>query len=128
VTGFRAFLQSPTSLRDSLEPLVAAFNAARDRPRVLAILSPDGDSQRAQEALRSHGSEPATELIVVWAAPAAGALASSRSIAPVRARQFWDPSRRAIEAFREEPDAYLFFDRDARWSAQPPKPARVVRR
>ena len=120
-------------LRESLEPLTAAFNAARGRPRLLAILSPTSDAQPLQ-LLLGDGSVAAAELFVVWSPLSAGddeaaaRTAAERLSRTQRARHFWDPSRRVRQAFREEENACLFFDGDAQWSAPAPKPERVVRR
>ena len=136
MTGFRAFLKQspPTSLRESLEPLTAAFNAARGRPRLLAILSPTGDAKPLQQLLPRDSSAVAPEIFVVWSPlsasddEAAARAAAERLAQAQGVRQFWDPSRRVRQAFREDESVCLFFGGDAQWTAQAPKPERVVRR
>jgi copper chaperone CopZ len=135
VTGFRAFVKPatpPEALPESLEPLTAAFNAARGRARLIAILSPSSDAQPLQRLL-ADGSAPAAALFVVWSPlsavddEAAARESAERVSRTQRVRQFWDPSRRVREAFREDGNACLFFGGDAHWSAPAPKPERAVR-
>ena len=137
MTGFRAFLKPappPEALHASLEPLLAAFNASRGRARLIAILSPKSDAQPLQQILLGDGPSRSAELFVVWSplAPgddeAAARVSAERLSHTQRVRQFWDPSRRVRQAFREDENACLFFGGDAEWSAQTPKPERVVRR
>jgi hypothetical protein len=135
VTGFRAFLKEspPTSLGESLEPLTAAFNVTRG-PRLLAILSPTGDAKPLQQLLPRDSPAVTPEIFVVWSPLSAGddeaaARAAAERLAQAHGvRQFWDPSRRVRQAFREDENVCLFFGGDAQWTAQTPKPERVVRR
>ena len=100
---------------------------------MVAILSPKSDAQPLQQLLLGDGSTPA-ELFVVWSPlsadddEAAARAAAERLSRMQRVRQFWDPSRRVRQAFREDENACLFFGGDAHWSAQAPMPERVVRR
>jgi hypothetical protein len=106
---------TPQSLAAGLEPLVADFNAAKDRPRFVTILSPTC-------SLCLHGADaikaavlpttPGVEVFVVWSAmlgaddsPAASA--SARILAAPNVHQYWDPVRGAGSAFRSQvfPDA-----------------------
>jgi copper chaperone CopZ len=172
LTGFRAWVKSANAAElrvlDSLAPLLADFNAARGKPRFLAILSPScGEcahgAQAVREALLREGAPPALEVFVVWSPMLAGddeaAARAAATLFDARVLQYYDPARRAGTAFRSqvfpeavaqmrrslppghflaqrfatrdpaqpEWDIYLFFGRDAEWTAEAPRPARFVR-
>jgi copper chaperone CopZ len=142
VTGFRAYLKhAPRPLRgpepppatslpalsESLDPLVADFNAARGRPRFLAILSPTCSlclhgAKSLRDALLHDSSAPALDVFVVWAPMLRGddeaaARSSSALLKHERVRQYWDPARGAGTAYR----AKVFPDAVAKMRASLPK-------
>lgn len=103
------------SLAEGLSPLASDFDAAKARPRFLAILSPTCSAcvhgaEAVKEAVLPLGE--GVEVFVVWTPmlDGDGAEAASRSSAILRAprvRQYWDPTRRVGTAFRNDvfPDA-----------------------
>lgn len=96
-------------------PLASAFNAARTKPRFLAILSPTCPAcVHGAEAVKAAALpvSDAIDVFVVWAPmldgdDAAAASARSRMLAGPRVRQYWDPARRVGSSFRKDvfPDA-----------------------
>src|SRR5262245_37382637 len=104
-----------TSLAHDLSPLAKAFNAAKDRPRFLALLSPTCSACiHGAEAIKVSvlPVKDKVEVFVVWTPmldsdEAAEASASSAILAAPGVRQFWDPERRAGAALRKDafPDA-----------------------
>lgn len=92
--------QPPLVRLSSIEPIRQAFNAATDRTRVVALLSPTcgtciAGATELGRRLATRSTVPVTTL-VVWmpviltdiAAPTSARLAL---IADARAQQFWDP-------------------------------------
>jgi copper chaperone CopZ len=103
------------SLAQGLAPLATAFNAAKARPRFLAILSPTCSAcvhgaEGVKAAVLPAGS--AVDVFIVWAPMlgtdgAAPASTSSATLAAPQVRQYWDPSRRVGASLRKDifPDA-----------------------
>ncbi len=103
------------SLAKDPAPLVSAFNAARGRPRFLAILSPTCSAcvhgaEAIKEAVLPAGDS--IGVFVVWAPMREGdgggaASSSSKVVAAPHVRQYWDPERSVGTAFRKDvfPDA-----------------------
>ena len=98
------------SLAHGVSPLVSAFNAAKTRPRFLAILSPTCPAcVHGAEAVKAAvlPASDAIDVFVVWAPmlegdDAAAASASSRMLAEPGVLQYWDPARRVGSAFRND--------------------------
>ena len=129
------------SLSDSLDPLHEWFNAQREKPRFIAILSPTcgacvAGAVAVNEAVVKAYVEAEIAVGVVWIgiAPADGADAASRAATifdDPRVTQFHDPRRLVGEAFakgllKSPPawDIYLFYDEGSKWTEpQPPRPA-----
>ena len=103
------------SLADDVSRLASDFNAAKTRPRFLAILSPTCSAcVHGAEAIKAAilPAGAAIDVFVVWAPMLAGdggiaATASSAVLAAPHVRQYWDPSRRVGTSFRKDvfPDA-----------------------
>ncbi len=100
------------SLDDSLDGLISEFNAARDKPRIVALLSPTcGGCLHAaraleQEALRAFPEADFT-LFVVWEPMLASddrnaARESAAILNDPRAVQFWDEDRRSGLAYSRD--------------------------
>jgi copper chaperone CopZ len=97
---------------DSLAPLLADFNAARGRPRFVAILSPTcglclHGADAVRTALLEDDAARALELFVVWAPmlagdDEAGARAAAARVRNARVRQYYDPGKRVGAAFRQD--------------------------
>lgn len=87
------------SLSPGATPLRSAFNAAKHRPRFLAILSPTCSAcVHGAEAIKAAvlPTVDAVEVFVVWAPmlegdDGAAAASSSRIVAGPLVRQYWDP-------------------------------------
>jgi hypothetical protein len=94
-------------------PLAEDFNAAKARPRFLAVLSPTcGACVHGAEAVKAAILPAgAPEVFVVWApmlgADDAAASASSAMLGAPHVHQYWDPTRRVGAALRRDvfPDA-----------------------
>jgi copper chaperone CopZ len=103
------------SLAQSSSQLVSDFNAAKAKPRFLAILSPTcGACVHGAEAIKTAvlPAADSVDVFVVWAPMLEGdgsgtASASAVKMAAPHVRQYWDPERRAGTAFRKDvfPDA-----------------------
>ena len=103
------------SLANDISRLASDFNAAKARPRFLAILSPTCSAcVHGAEAIKAAilPAGDAIDPFVVWAPMLAGdggaaATASSAVLAAPHVRQYWDPSRRVGASFRKDvfPDA-----------------------
>jgi len=103
------------SLADEVSRLASDFNAAKARPRFLAILSPTCSAcvhgaEAIKAAILPAGN--AIDVFIVWAPMLEGdggaaATASSVLLAAPHVRQYWDPSRRVGASFRKDvfPDA-----------------------
>lgn len=98
------------SLADGITPLSADFDAAKGRPRFLAVLSPTCSAcvhgaEAIAEAILPAGE--VLDVFVVWAPmlegdDGAAASASSAILRGPEVRQYWDPERRAGTAFRRD--------------------------
>ena len=123
-------------LVDSLAPLVAEFNAHRDLPRVVSLLSPSclQGLWALEEGLLSRSSDEDFHLTVIWTGLFEGdsgermAQAMAR-LADPRVRFFHDRERRAGRAFARSflpvaaaCDLYLFYPTGAEWRGLPPRP------
>ena len=103
------------SLSDGVSRLASDFNAAKARPRFVAILSPTCSAcVHGAEAIKAAILPARDELdvFIVWAPmlEGDGAASASTSAAALRAPgvwQYWDPSRRVGASFRKDvfPDA-----------------------
>ena len=103
------------SLAEGVSRLATDFNAAKTRPRFLAILSPTCSAcVHGAEAIKAAilPAGDAIDVFVVWAPMlegdgAAAASASSAILAAPYVRQYWDPGRRVGASFRKDvfPDA-----------------------
>jgi len=103
------------SLAAGSSQLVADFNAAKARPRFLAILSPTCSAcVHGAEAIKAAVLPlgRTVDVFVVWAPMLEGdgsgpASASSAIVAAPHVRQYWDPDRRVGTALRKDvfPDA-----------------------
>jgi copper chaperone CopZ len=103
------------SLAHGLAPLATAFNAAKARPRFLAILSPTcGACVHGAEAVKATvlPAGSAVDVFIVWAPMlgtdgAAEASRSSATLVAPQVRQYWDPSRQVGASLRKDifPDA-----------------------
>lgn len=103
------------SLAAGSSTLVLDFNAAKARPRFLAILSPTCSAcvhgaEAIKAAVLAVGNT--VEVFVVWAPMLKGdgsgpASASSAIVAAPHVRQYWDPARRVGTSLRKDvfPDA-----------------------
>lgn len=103
------------SLAKDRAPLVSAFNAAKGRPRFLAILSPTcpacvHGAEAIKEAVLPAGDT--IDVFVVWAPMLEGdggsaASSSSKVVAAPHVSQYWDPERSVGTALRNDvfPDA-----------------------
>lgn len=134
-------VQEPmTSLDGSLAALRDDFNAHKDRPRVISLLSPTcGACEYGVEALRDSvlRAFPDADLHVeiVWLdmlpndRPST-ALEAARRLDDPRVRHFHDPSKVAGRAFARGLlpvgvawDVYLFYPAGAEWTEDPPRPS-----
>ena len=129
------------SLGDSLDPLNEWFNAQREKPRLITILSPTcgacvAGAVAVNEALLKAFAEADIAVSVVWIgiSPSDDANAASRAATifdDPRVTQFHDPRRLAGETFakgllKSPPawDIYLFYARGSTWIDRgPPTPA-----
>ena len=103
------------SLAAGSAPLVSDFNAAKARPRFLAILSPTCSAcVHGADAIKAAvlPAGDALDVFVVWAPMLEGdgsgpASASSAIVAAPHVRQYWDPTRRVGTSLRSDvfPDA-----------------------
>ena len=103
--------------------LVSEFNAAKTRPRFLAILSPTcGACVHGAEAIKAAilPVVDTVDVFVVWAPMLEGdgsgpASASSAIVAAPQVRQYWDPARRVGTSLRKDvfPDAVERMKRSA---------------
>ncbi len=128
-------------LDDSLGPLIERFNADRDRPRVVAIVSATcGACVRGaiavNESVVNAYPSARVSIFIVWIdILAADDYAAAQRMAGIfddpRVRQFHDPNRLVGDAFAEglldEPpawDMYLLYaaSEQQRWVDYPPKP------
>lgn len=98
------------SLAADVSPLVSTFNAAKSRPRFLAILSPTcGACVHGADAIKAAVLPlgPSVDVFIVWA-PMLGSdgASAASSMSPVLAapqvRQYWDPQRRVGAALRND--------------------------
>ena len=128
------------SLGDSPEPLSEWFNAHREKPRFLTILSPTcgacvAGAVAVNEALVKAFAEADIAIGVVWIgiSPSDDADAANRAATifdDPRVAQFYDPRQLVGQAFakgllKSPPawDIYLFYARGSTWSDRdPPKP------
>lgn len=138
LTGSLRAEETVVSLEHSVEPLRQAFNAASDRPRLVALLSPT--SRAGVEGARALaemvvGSGADLTVMVVWVDVLHGDNASEaeRSAAAFgpRVRQYHDPKGRAAWPFglatlgRERAgvwNTYVFYRPGSTWQGDPPAP------
>ena len=129
------------SLGDSLDPLNEWFNAQREKPRFITILSPTcgacvAGAVAVNEAVLKAFAEAEIAIGVVWIgiSPSDGADAASRAATifdDPRVAQFHDPRQLVGQAFAKgllkvPPawDIYLFYARGSTWiDRDPPSPA-----
>lgn len=128
-----------TTLEGSLASLREDFNAHKDRPRVVSLLSPTcGTCRFGVDALRDAVLDafPDADLHVqiVWLDMLPGDRASTAREAALRlgdsrVRHFHDPGRAAGRAFARGLlpvgvawDVYLFYPAGAEWLEEPPRP------
>lgn len=127
-------------LRDSLEPLIEAFNSRRESPRLLVILSPICPVCFAgSEAIRSEILQPGLEIeiLLVWmeAVPYDIVRNPARRIVlfsdEPRVQQFYDAGHLAGDTLarklgwpedRPAWDVYLFFEPGQTWQDDLPEP------
>ena len=132
------------SLDDSLDPLNEWFNAQREKPRLITILSPTcgacvAGAVAVNEALVKSFAEAEIAISVVWIgiSPSDGADAASRAATifdDPRVSQFHDPRKLVGQAFakgllKSPPawDIYLFYTPGSTWSDRdPPKPTQWI--
>lgn len=137
--GARLGPAAVTTLDTSLSTLRADFNAHKDQPRVVSLLSPTcGTCRYGVGALRSAVLEafPDADLHVqiVWLdmlpndRPSTACEAAQRLDDP-RVRHFHDPSKAAGRAFARGLlpvgvawDVYLFYPAGVEWLEEPPRP------
>ena len=113
------------SLAADVSPLVSSFNAAKSRPRFLAILSPTcGACVHGAEAIKAAVLPlgQSVDVFIVWAPMlgsdgAAAASSISSVLAAPQVRQYWDPQRRVGAALRSD----IFPDAAARMKRSVPK-------
>ena len=129
------------SLDSSLEPLIERFNADRDKPRVVAIVSATcgacvAGAIAVNEAVVAAYPVADVSIFVVWIdILRSDDYAAAQRVAGIfndpRVRQFHDPNRRAGEVFAigllEQPpawDMYLLYAATPRqlWVDHPPRP------
>lgn len=128
------------SLGDSLDPLNEWFNAHREKPRFITILSPTcgacvAGAVAVNEALLKGFADADIAISVVWIgiSPSDGADAASRAATifdDPRVAQFHDPRQLVGQAFakgllKSPPawDIYLFYAQGSTWTDRdPPRP------
>jgi len=128
------------SLADSLIPLIDRFNAEREKPRFVAILSSTcgaciAGGVSVKEALLEAFGNTDIGISIIWIdiLPSDNEASASRASAifdDPRVAQFHDPRRLAGQAFaagllNRPPawDIYLFYEPGSTWTDGPPKPA-----
>ena len=131
-----------TSLDNSLEPLIERFNADRDKPRVVAIVSATcgacvaGAIAVNESVVRAYPSADVSIFIVWIDILPSDDYAAAQRVAGIfndpRVRQFHDPNRLVGDSFAkgllEQPpawDMYLLYAATPQqlWVDHPPKPA-----
>ncbi|MFT4540135.1 MAG: hypothetical protein ACI835_002584 [Planctomycetota bacterium] len=131
--------QQMNLLETSLRPLRDGFNAASDRARVIALVSPTCQTcafgaQAIREVILDTYPDARLRVFVVWINVSRednrdGALTSAACIDDPRVRHYHDPGQRAGRAFAEGLlptgfawDTYLFYSPGAVWDDLPPRP------
>ena len=131
----------PISLRDTLEPLIDHFNKGKGKPRFVALLSSTCPAcvfgaKAVRESVLNAYPEAGIQVSIVWIDMLPGdnekaATKSSAIFNDPRVKQFYDPGRKSGYAIAKDLlyknagpawDIYLYYDRDAQWTDQPPKP------
>ena len=130
----------PIPLAETLSPLIERFNAHRDRPRFVALVSPTcgacvAGAVAVRETLLGDSGDADLDLMIVWIdiLPGDDAAAAARAAAifdDPRVAQFHDPGRLTGQAFArgllDRPpawDIYLFYAAGDSWTDGPPRPA-----
>ncbi len=135
-----AVSQDVISLTDSPDALQDWFNAARNRPRFVAILSSTcaacvAGAVTVKETMLGVPADEGIDVSIVWVDilpgdDAASALRASALFGDTSVAQFYDPGGRvgqmiADRLLKHPPawDVYLFFDADSAWLDAPPEPS-----
>ncbi len=130
----------PIPLAETLSPLIERFNAHRDQPRFVALVSPTcgaciAGAVAVRETLGRVWGDGDLDLMIVWidilpSDDAAAAARASSIFDDPRVAQFHDPRQLTGRAFArgllDRPpawDMYLFYEAGDRWTDGPPRPA-----
>ncbi|MEE8153401.1 MAG: cation transporter [Phycisphaerales bacterium] len=131
----------PISLRDTLEPLIDHFNSGQGRPRFVALLSSTCPAcvfgaEAVRDSVLNAYPDADIQVSIVWidmlpSDNEKAAIKSSTIFDDPRVKQFYDPDRKSGYAIAKDLlyenagpawDIYLYYDKDAQWTDQPPKP------
>ena len=131
----------PISLHDTLEPLIDHFNKAQGKPRFVALLSSTCPAcvfgaEAVRDSVLNAYPDADIQISIVWidmlpSDNEKAAIKASTVFDDPRVKQFYDPDRKSGYAIAKDLlyedagpawDIYLYYDKDAQWTDQPPKP------
>ena len=131
----------PVSLKSSLRPLIDYFNSGQGKPRFVALVSSTCPAcvfgaEAVRDSVLNAYPDADIQVSIVWIdmLPSDNEEAATKSSAifdDPRVKQFHDPDRQSGYAIAKDLlydnagpawDIYLYYDKDAQWTDQPPKP------